>query len=149
MTREEKIAKARVLQGQGLDCQQIAEQLGVGARKTVWNWLNPERAKQARRRANRRNRGYIEAWRDQHRACCDGCGTPLGAGSASPSVKGKTGLCKKCLGRKKAAANAERREEARHLRTAGKSDAEIGDLLGIAPSTVAKWLRKAAEQVAA
>lgn len=140
LTREEKIARARELASRGLNNQQIAERLGVGSRKTVWGWLNPERLRRLKRAESRRRRDKNRVWRNQHRASCDGCGTALRAGSASPSAKGKTGLCKKCLGRAKAESGRRRREDARRLHEAGVGTAEISRQMQVAPSTVDRWL---------
>jgi hypothetical protein len=139
LSREQKIEKARELREQGLNNSQIAAALGVKARKTVWGWLNPEANRKLRRQDNERRREAQRAWLNSHRAACEECGTALQAGSTTPSVKGKTGLCKKCLGRLKAERNKPQRLQARGLRAGGWTAVEIGEQLGVSAATVAKW----------
>ncbi len=137
LTREEKIAKARVLQGQGLDCQQIAEELGVAHRKTVWGWLNPDAMKRLSKRSNARQKEAIKVWRDQHRASCTGCDSPLRAGSASPSARGKDRPLQEVpwvAAKPNEVSGAARRPE--RCTVSGASPEAIAEQFGVARSTV-------------
>lgn len=93
LTREQKIAKARKLQAQGLSLREIARRMGYKSRSPVHRLLNPEVVREQTRRANIKRAPAKRAWeRQQDRPACPSCGGPRGIGSRRKSP----GLCRKC-----------------------------------------------------
>jgi hypothetical protein len=102
VTRDEKIAKARELRsrrdpetGFSMSYREIGERLGV-THGCVIKWLNPERARLARKADNARRGPAKRAWDNAHRDNCTRCGRTLRAASSLPSRQ-NTGLCRPCV----------------------------------------------------
>lgn len=100
MTRDEKIAEARRLNGEGLSNPKIAALLGV-TKSAVWKWLHPERTREWEHRQNARRGPAKRAWEEAHRARCSSCGGPMALGSVladgSRSSKAPKGdICAGC-----------------------------------------------------
>lgn len=73
-----------------MSTREIAERLDVPY-KTVWNALNPERARELSARSRERHREKRRAYDRERtrnlRTICETCGNPCGAGSANRNTK--------------------------------------------------------------
>jgi transposase len=82
LSREQAIAEARRLAGEGLSERQIGARMGVTG-SCIHRWLNPKKARAQARVDNQRRRAAKRAWEKapEQRARCRLCGAALGTDS--------------------------------------------------------------------
>lgn len=135
MTREQKVAEARELRAEGLTYAEAGRRLGVSY-TTVWAWLNPERKRAIRRRAEAtpRRKAAKRAWENEHdRRPCGRCGQPRGAGAHRAA---KSDLCGDCRRADQAAAARARRERIAAMWNDGWLIRAIADALDSTPGSI-------------
>ena len=123
MTRDEKMAKAVEMRGQGVILDEIAAHLGV-SRTTIVRWTNPAYAEHQRSlslawkdRNRERNRARDREYVERIKVPCPRCGE-----KHSPDHS----VCQAC----RSAASAARRELAQRLWAEGNTLLEIAEALG-------------------
>src|SRR4051812_39095340 len=130
MTREEKIARARVLRDRGRTYKEIAEDIGM-ALSTVAEWFVPQNNERKRR------------WEKEHRATCPDCGGPMSAGSARADGSTSRKAFARCHSCRLVAAEMRQLEAVRLRCEDGLSNGDIAERLGTTKLAVATLLHRA------